>query len=227
MGDILIMVRRKRETKYIRRAVAAVLSAAMLCSLCACSKPIKVTTYRGTVENVSGTETSLLHSVGEKNQLQMVASSGLIELLFDETTYSVCVRDTSRGDDGKLWSSLPSQENIDSAVATLEVLSGDKLYTLNTQDNSVSFRNAQCNFSSDGLTVTYVLTPDVVTAQKTSYDKDDIAFKLIITYQLKDGSMYVSAEYENLVTDSEAKLTKLSFLNAFGAYTEPEQGDYI
>lgn len=223
----MIMVRRKRETKYIRRAVAAVLSAAMLCSLCACSKPIKVTTYRGTVENVSGTETSLLHSVGEKNQLQMVASSGLIELLFDETTYSVCVRDTSRGDDGKLWSSLPSQENIDSAVATLEVLSGDKLYTLNTQDNSVSFRNAQCNFSSDGLTVTYVLTPDVVTAQKTSYDKDDIAFKLIVTYQLKDGSMYVSAEYENLVTDSEAKLTKLSFLNAFGAYTEPEQGDYI
>lgn len=221
------MATKNRNKKITARISALLLSAAMLCSLSACSDPGAVTKIKGTPTEAGGVESTLLHSVGEKANLQQVGKSGLIELLFDESTYSVCVADLSHDDSEKLWSVLPTQENPDAATATLEIVGGDTLYKLNTQDNSVSFQNAQCSFADDALSVTYILTPDSGTAHKEKYEKDDIAFKLVVDYQIKDGSVYVSAKYENLVAESDAKLTKLSLLNFFGAYSEPQQGDYI
>ena len=221
------MAIRNRKKRITARISALLLSAAMLCSLSACSDPVAVTKIKGTPTEAGAAESTLLHSVGDKANLQQVGKSGLIELLFDESTYSVCVADLSHDDSEKLWSALPTQENSGAATATLEIVSGDTLYKLNTQDNSVSFQNAQCSFADDALSVTYILTPDSGTAHKEKYEKDDIAFKLVVNYQIKDGSVYVSAKYENLVADSDAKLTKLSLLNSFGAYSEPQQGDYI
>ena len=221
------MAIKNRKKRITARISALLLSAAMLCSLSACSDPVAVTKIKGTPTEAGAAESTLLHSVGDKANLQQVGKSGLIELLFDESTYSVCVADLSHDDSEKLWSALPTQENSGAATATLEIVSGDKLYKLNTQDNSVSFQNAQCSFADDALSVTYILAPDSGTAHKEKYDKDDIAFKLVVNYQIKDGSVYVSAKYENLVADSDAKLTKLSLLNFFGAYSEPQQGDYI
>lgn len=226
MGD-LVMAIKNRKKRITARISALLLSAAMLCSLSACSDPVAVTKIKGTPTEAGAAESTLLHSVGDKANLQQVGKSGLIELLFDESTYSVCVADLSHDDSEKLWSALPTQENSGAATATLEIVSGDTLYKLNTQDNSVSFQNAQCSFADDALSVTYILAPDTATAHKEKYDKDDIAFKLVVNYQIKDGSVYVSAKYENLVADSDAKLTKLSLLNSFGAYSEPKQGDYI
>ena len=221
------MAIKNRKKRITARISALLLSAAMLCSLSACSDPVAVTKIKGTPTEAGAAESTLLHSVGDKANLQQVGKSGLIELLFDESTYSVCVADLSHDDSEKLWSALPTQENSGAATATLEIVSGDTLYKLNTQDNSVSFQNAQCSFADDALSVTYILSPDSGTAHKEKYDKDDIAFKLVVNYQIKDGSVYVSAKYENLVADSDAKLTKLSLLNSFGAYSEPQQGDYI
>lgn len=221
------MAIKNRKKRITARISALLLSAAMLCSLSACSDPVAVTKIKGTPTEAGAAESTLLHSVGDKANLQQVGKSGLIELLFDESTYSVCVADLSHDDSEKLWSALPTQENSGAATATLEIVSGDTLYKLNTQDNSVSFQNAQCSFADDALSVTYILSPDSGTAHKEKYDKDDIAFKLVVNYQIKDGSVYVSAKYENLVADSDAKLTKLSLLNFFGAYSEPQHGDYI
>ena len=221
------MAIKNRKKRITARISALLLSAAMLCSLSACSDPVAVTKIKGTPTEAGAAESTLLHSVGDKANLQQVGKSGLIELLFDESTYSVCVADLSHDDSEKLWSALPTQENSGAATATLEIVSGDTLYKLNTQDNSVSFQNAQCSFADDALSVTYILAPDTATAHKEKYDKDDIAFKLVVNYQIKDGSVYVSAKYENLVADSDAKLTKLSLLNFFGAYSEPQQGAYI
>lgn len=215
------------KTKYITRAVSFLLFAAILVSMCACSKSVSVSSIKGKPKQVTQQESTLLHSVGEQNKFQKVGESGLIELWFDESTYSVCVADRSHEDSEKFWSSLPSEENSSAAAATLEIVNGDKLYLLNTQDNSVSYCKAQYEFADNAVTVTYTVLADKVTAQKTEYDKDDIAFKLVLTYELRDGSMYVSAKYENLVEKSKAKLTRLYLLDSFGSYTEPQQGDYI
>lgn len=221
------MTTKNRNKRITARISALLLSAAMLCSLSACSDPVAVTKRKGSPAQTNAVESTLLHSVGDKANLQQVGKSGLIELLFDESTYSVCVADLSHDDSEKLWSALPTQENSCAATATLEIVSGDMLYKLNTQDNSVSFQNAQCSFADDALSVTYILTPDSATAHKEKYEKSDIAFKLVVNYQIKDGSVYVDAKYENLVEDSAAKLTKLSLLDFFGSYSEPQQGDYI
>lgn len=226
MGD-LVMTIKNRNKRITARISALLLSAAMLCSLSACSDPVAVTKRKGSPAQTNAVESTLLHSVGDKANLQQVGKSGLIELLFDESTYSVCVADLSHDDSEKLWSALPTQENSCAATATLEIVSGDTLYKLNTQDNSVSFQNAQCSFDDDALSVTYILTPDSATAHKEKYEKGDIAFKLVVNYQIKDGSVYVDAKYENLVENSAAKLTKLSLLDFFGSYSEPQQGDYI
>ena len=150
------MAIKNRKKRITARISALLLSAAMLCSLSACSDPVAVTKIKGTPTEAGAAESTLLHSVGDKANLQQVGKSGLIELLFDESTYSVCVADLSHDDSEKLWSALPTQENSGAATATLEIVSGDTLYKLNTQDNSVSFQNAQCNFADDALSVTYV-----------------------------------------------------------------------
>ena len=189
MGD-LVMAIKNRKKRITARISALLLSAAMLCSLSACSDPVAVTKIKGTPTEAGAAESTLLHSVGDKANLQQVGKSGLIELLFDESTYSVCVADLSHDDSEKLWSALPTQENSGAATATLEIVSGDTLYKLNTQDNSVSFQNAQCSFADDALSVTYILAPDSGTAHKEKYDKDDIAKKLTLSYfkqVLKDG----------------------------------------
>ncbi len=191
------MAIKNRKKRITARISALLLSAAMLCSLSACSDPVAVTKIKGTPTEAGVAESTLLHSVGDKANLQQVGKSGLIELLFDESTYSVCVADLSHDDSEKLWSALPTQENSGAATATLEIVSGDTLYKLNTQDNSVSFQNAQCSFADDALSVTYILSPDSGTAHKEKYDKDDIAFKLVVNYQIKDGSVYVGVVNEH------------------------------
>lgn len=215
------------KTEYITRVMSFLLSAAMLLSLCACSSSVSVSKIKGKPKQVTQPESTLLHSVGVQDNFQKVGESGLIELWFDESTYSVCVADRSHEESEKFWSSLPSEENPSAAAATLEIVNGDMLYLLNTQDNSVSYRMAEYEFADNAITVTYTVVADKVTAQKTEFGKDDIAFKLVINYELKDGSMYVSAKYENLVKNSKAKLTRLYLLDSFGSYTEPQNGDYI
>lgn len=215
------------KTEYITRVMSFLLSAAMLLSLCACSSSVSVSKIKGKPKQVTQPESTLLHSVGAQDNFQKVGESGLIELWFDESTYSVCVADRSHEESEKFWSSLPSEENPSAAAATLEIVNGDMLYLLNTQDNSVSYRMAEYEFADNAITVTYTVVADKVTAQKTEFGKDDIAFKLVINYELKDGSMYVSAKYENLVKNSKAKLTRLYLLDSFGSYTEPQNGDYI
>ena len=105
------MTSKRRNKKITARISALLLSAAMLCSLSACSDPVAVTKTKGSPAQANAPESTLLHSVGDKAQLQQVGKSGLIELLFDESTYSVCVADLSQSCGEKLWSSLPTAEN--------------------------------------------------------------------------------------------------------------------
>lgn len=96
------MAIKNRKKRITARISALLLSAAMLCSLSACSDPVAVTKIKGTPTEAGAAESTLLHSVGDKANLQQVGKSGLIELLFDESTYSVCVADLSHDDSEKL-----------------------------------------------------------------------------------------------------------------------------
>ena len=216
-------------SKRIRAAFCILLSLLMLLSFCSCGRSggvskTKLPDKGLSVQNQKEGNTHLHTSAADASELTKVTASGLVELLFDESDYAVCVRDTSYD---KLWTSLPSDENFEACVASVEIVSGDKLYELNTQDNSVAFGKASAKISDDGVEVSYILTPDSKTAGKSSFSKSDIAFKLNINYTLTDGSLYITAKTENLVANSSARLTKLNLLGYFGASSQAQQGDFI
>ncbi len=216
-------MKRKPFSKYISTAVAAVMIFVMLFSLSACGGDVSKIKLKSPSSSDVGSE-AYLHAVSAADTLKSISSSGLVEMFFDKSSYSVCIKDTSYD---RLWTSLPDEENFEAAVAKVQIVSGDKIYELNTQDHSLAFNKAKAEIDKDGVEVTYILTPDSKTAKKETYSKTDIAFKLVIDYTLADGSLYVSAKTENLAAESEAKVTKLTLLEYFGADTEAEQGDYI
>ncbi|MBQ2774496.1 MAG: hypothetical protein IJF40_01220 [Clostridia bacterium] len=215
---------RKPFSKYILSAVAAMLAFVMLFSLSACgTSGVSEIRLKSQLSSGEGSE-AYLHAASAADTLKSISSSGLVEMLFDESAYSVCVRDTSYD---RLWTSLPAEENFEAAVAKAQIVSDNKLYELNTQDHSVAFGKAKADISKNSVKVTYILTPDSKTAKKESYSDSDIAFKLVMNYTLEDGSLYVSAKTKNLVDGSDAKLLNLTLLEYFGSDTKAEQGDYI
>jgi hypothetical protein len=96
-----------------------------------------------------------MHKVSEDTYTS-VCSSGLIELLFDEKTATVAIRDNHTK---KIWNTLPSNnitKQIDASAVEIVLSNGDgKIYTLNSQDNSVSFGNFTYTLGVDEVTVKY------------------------------------------------------------------------
>ena len=215
-----------RLKKQLSAFTALSLSAVMVFSMASCSKgndvkSIKVPHSFSYKENEKADKS--FHTSTQSN-FKKIGESGLVELYFDETNFSIAVKDTTYS---KMWNSLPENENELASTAEAEIISGDKKYLLNTQDNSVAFGNAKVETKDENIIVTYVLTPDKKTADKKSYAPEDIAFELKITYTLADGSLNVSAKTKNLVKDSSAKITKLNLLPYFGAQTTAQTGDFI
>ena len=215
-----------RLKKQLCALTALSLSAVMVFSLASCSKGTDIDSVKipnsFTYKETKKADKS--YHTGNAQKLKKIAASGLVELYFDESNFTVSVKDTTYS---KMWNSLPEEENENAAPATVEIIKGDKKYLLNTQDNSVAFNKAKVETKGESIIVTYILTPDKKTADKKKYSPEDIAFELKITYTLADGSLNVSAKSKNLVKESTAKITKLNLLPYFGAQKTPTAGDFI
>ena len=159
-----------------------------------------------------------------------VCTSGLIELLFDETTATVAIRDTNTK---KIWHTLPfdSIAKQISASAVEIVLADDdnKIYTLNSQDNSVNFGNFSYTIGVDEISVDYALSLTRETGAKDfdDIDKGEIRADMTVIYRIKDGSLYVNVNMNSLKLPKDINLEKITLLNNFGAYENSNTDDYI
>ena len=159
-----------------------------------------------------------------------VASSGLIDLLFNEKTATIAVHDKSSD---KIWGSLPTDEvtkQITSSPVEMVISNGEnKVYTLNSQDNSVCFDNFQYTLGVHEVSVTYAMSLDKETGAKNISEVNDgeIRADVTITYGLKDGSLYVTVGMNHLTLPENVYLEKLTILNHFGAYENSGEDDYI
>lgn len=159
-----------------------------------------------------------------------IAKSGLIELLFDENTATVAIRDTNSD---TLWTTLPDTpitKAIQSYVLEINLSDGgNKIYTLNTQDNSVAHGNFSYKTSPDGVSVTYSMALDKETGAKTPdrVKNDEIRADLTVIYTLRDGSFYVNVNMNTLFLPEEIILEDISVLNNFGAYDISGSEDYL
>ncbi len=159
-----------------------------------------------------------------------VCTSGLVELLFDETTATIAIRDTNTK---KIWHTLPSDSITKqiSASAIELVLSDDnnKIYTLNSQDNSVNFGNYSHTIGVDEISVNYALslTKEVGAKDFDDVDKGEIRADMTVIYRIKDGSLYVNINMNSVKIPKDVYLEKITVLNNFGAYENGNADDYI
>lgn len=170
-----------------------------------------------------------MHKINE-DAYTSVCTSGLIELLFDEATATVAVRDNHTK---KIWNTLPSNnitKQIGASAVEIVLSNGDgKIYTLNSQDNSVNFGNFSYTLGVDEVTVKYAfsLTKESGAKSISEVGKDEIRADLTVTYRLKDGSLIVNINMNNLALPKDVYLEKVTVLNNFGAYETSGEKDYI
>lgn len=170
-----------------------------------------------------------LHKADSK-AYKSVCKSGLIEMLFDESTMTVAIKDTGSGN---LWTSLPQnsvKKQIKSSAVEVELSNGDEnIYVLNSQDNSVNFGNAVSTVSEDGVSVKYAMSLDAETgkADITTLEDKQIRVDLTVNYTLRDGSFYVNVSMNTVNLPKGVCLEKIRVLNHFGAYDNSGAEDYI
>ena len=127
---------------------------------------------------------------------QRIAASGLTELYFDETNFSVAVKDNSTGE---WWYSLPTDfvKSADYApcVLSLDVIYKGQRYYLDSQRDSVAVSTANSEKTENGIIVTY-------TFNLSLYDGKSAVYTVPVEYSLTDGSLYVSIDCANLCDES-------------------------
>ncbi len=166
----------------------------------------------------------------DKSSYTAVSKSGLIELLFDKKTATVAIHDTNSD---ALWTTLPdkslSKDIQSSAIQVTLSDGGNKIYTLNSQDNSVAFGNFTSTVSEDGISVKYSMSLDKETGAKKIKRVKNGAIRADITvlYTLRDGSFYVQVNMNSIELPDGIFLEDITLLNNFGAYEKSGADDYI
>ena len=170
-----------------------------------------------------------MHKINEESYTS-VCTSGFIELLFDETTATIAIRDNNTK---KVWNTLvPDQiaKTVQASAVEIVLSNGDgKIYTLNSQDNSVNFGNFSYTIGVDQVSVDYALslTKEMGAKEISKVGKGEIRADLTVIYRIKDGSLYVNVNMNTLSLPKDIYLESITLLNNFGAYEIGGNNDYI
>ena len=205
-----------------------------------------VSTVSGEIaEHTSVVRNKSLHRIDPEALGSPMASSGLMQLYLDDNSFGIALYEKTRE---KFWYALPTEATSgyddSAATVTLDVLYGNTMYRLNSQDDSVQYGNVAVDTLGDGklsgFYVTYVITADEATARKVTGDKifedailptdfvrTDVAFQVRVTYELRDGNLYVSAEWKNLSENPDVTVCNLSLIPFFGASVQGQKGDWF
>ncbi|MBQ2841885.1 MAG: hypothetical protein IJE72_02485 [Clostridia bacterium] len=233
------MTNSNKSIRIFRKAVSAALCFCICIGmLCSCSKTdesgiktVKSVVSRNTITSLSDDAT--IHYSESSNSFGIkAASSGLIELYVDPVTHTFCIFETSKG---QLWSVLPlldgvasGEELVSSAsMVSLEIIGGTDVYLLNSQDNSVAYGKASHSLIENGAVFVFDIFPDAKTAEKQTFEKSDIGFRITMTVTLADGSMIVSSSHSNITGNPDAYIENISLLNYFGAYNDSGVDDFL
>lgn len=233
------MSKTNKKKLILKRFIAVLLAVAVIASGVAFAvlftpsdvKVIRNVKIRNTIRAAS-VSPELHYAASADAFRETVAESELIELNIDPESKSFCISETSTG---RLWSALPLLDKAplkdelheDASIATLRVLIGSDIHYLNTQDNSLAYNKASYEKISDGARFTYDIFADSKIADKKSYDKNDVGFRLIIDVTLKDGSLRVNCRHSNITGNKEAFIESIELLNYFGAYNESYEDDFM
>ncbi|MGN0468542.1 MAG: DUF5696 domain-containing protein [Acutalibacteraceae bacterium] len=166
-------------------------------------------------------DNSLYVEKKSSKDLTKITRSDLLTLYFDKDNYSISVLDSGSS---MLWSSLPEEYTDERpAVLSVDVIAGEKTYTLNSQDDSVALGLASYKAGENGdLTVTYQFEKETESGEK-------ISFAVPIIYTVSQGVFSAELDCSKLKDSINPNyiVTNLRLLDYFGAGTSGKSGDFI
>ena len=218
----------KKRSVFIK--TVAIISALILAALSftSCTKTKGALSAKiGEVEETKAVFSKNDYHFSNEENLVFVASSGLIELYFDNITYSIAVKDTNTG---KIWYSLPvgagESDECFSSVLNVKVSKDNKVYYLNSQDNSVAF--ATFRPVSGGIQITYNMALDKETAQAGLISNEgELYVSVTVMYSLSDGTLEANINCGDIMLSDGYVLETLDLLNYFGSAVSAEKDDFI
>lgn len=233
LSIIILFLGRNAMTKSRYNTIIKILACICLISISftSCAIPFSVDKVRSdSLEYINADYSGDNMHKSNADSYISVCSSGFIELLFDETTATIAIRDNNTK---KVWNTLPSKDiakKVSASAIEITLSNGDnKIYTLNSQDNSVNFGNFSYTIGVDEVSVKYAfsLTKETGAKDIAKVEDDEIRADMTVTYRLKDGSLQVNINMNSLVLPKDVYLEKVTVLNNFGAYETSGTDDYI
>ncbi len=154
----------------------------------------------------------------QKEDFELVCMSGFIELYFNKKTSGIAVREVSRD---HWWYAMP--DGAQSSMITMEALGEKGLYKLNSQDNSVAFSQWRYDLQENGVNIVYSISAQEV----KSYSEDDIAFEVMLSIVLKDGSLFADCQVRKLTENEKCAVSSLSILPGLCSFKNPGKKDFL
>lgn len=151
----------------------------------------------------------------EREEMTRVSRTEMTVLYYDEASRSIAVYDANAK---QLWRALPAEAHPDAAMAAVRVLYGNRVFTLNTQDDC---DNAETTVTQTDDGVQFLYCFDV-----QPEDGEQLRFTLPLSVSVTDGCMRVSLDCAALREQAlprKAKLLSVEILPFFGA--QPDGGD--
>lgn len=217
-----------KNIKFLRRFIGFTLAGAMIfSSVCfAEDKKNSDDTQTTTQSDRSDSQTDKpseaysgdIHTT-KLSDIKKIASSGLLEMYFDGTSYCVVIKDTLNN---KIWTSLPAslaKKDTDCSVITAYVFYKNEVYSLNSQDDCVKLSAADTEKIDNGVKVIYKMSKSV--------GDGEISLELAVCYTLADGSFYVDIDCSGIAVSNGARLLKLDVMKSFGATAQSNKDDFI
>lgn len=221
------------KSDFIKKIAAAGVVAVLGISvgLSACTKPSSQANRErlDALEAVAETYSSAANHTVSGTNLAYAEKSGLISLYFDKTSFAPVIRDSTAG---KYWAALPYEnagEQPKAAVLELTVSRGNKVYTLNSQDNAVAFGTARYTPSESGISITYDMAPSKETADKKfdALSDGELYVSVTVQYTLADGALKATVNCGKILCANGFTVETLRLLPYFGEHASSAAGDYI
>lgn len=207
--------------KYILLCLSAVILTALLLiySTSAENKAIHISD-KALLTDTAEYDKSFFVSDKKTKDLKKISASGVLEMYLDESNLSVCILDTISG---KLWRSLPVSDTGEStANLSLDIILKGRVYTLNSQSDSVAQGYATYEVKDNRLTITYNF-------RRSLENGKEIDITVPLSFTLSEGTLKVSLDCSGITDNSQADvyISSLDVLPFFGADNKGQQGDFI
>lgn len=193
------------------------------------ARSIKLSSVSETNAEFTNTEVHTATVMNDEN-FSFVCKSGLLEMYFDNSTYSIVLRNSSTN---KLWYCLPAATDGDegnkAAVVSVTLSNGGNTYYLNSQDNSVAFNSASFKAVENGVQITYDMAFDEENALKgaNSVSVGTPYISLTVEFTLKDGVLHSIIKCDSIVLSDGFILENIELMNYFGSAINTQSGDFI